>query len=192
MEHCCHARWAELSALLTTLFLFACSHSEFQHQHQQALAQPPGVELEIRTNGDRKQFAVSEPVVFEQFYTSKYPGLWHTEILEGWSDASNATLSDVVHITDGRTIWNQPREQLAGIICCDTRHWLSQEPTRVPYKPIPPAPILRAGAILIGTGCVCRASQENTRFRLRRSVCSGVAIAPQRKWVTAFHFPRSS
>jgi len=114
----------------------ACSHSAFERQHEQAVAQnPPGVELEIRTRGDRKQFAVSEPVEFEELYTSKYSGLWHIEILEGLNTASNATGSDVVHIADGSTILEQPREMWAGIICCDSRHvWLSQDPTRVPYK----------------------------------------------------------
>jgi hypothetical protein len=53
---------------MTTLFLFACSQSEFRRQHKQAVVEnPPGVELEIRTRGDRKQFAVSEPVAFEEF-----------------------------------------------------------------------------------------------------------------------------
>lgn len=133
------ARCAPLGALLSTLFLFAgsaCSHSAFERQHEQAVAQnPPGVELEIRTRGDRKQFAVAEPVEFEEFYTSKYSGLWHIEILEGWNEASNATGADVVHIADGKEILDQPREKWAGIICCDSRHvWLSQDPTRVPYK----------------------------------------------------------
>lgn len=72
---------------------------------------------------------------FEEFYTSKYSGLWHIEILEGWNEASNATGADVVHIADGKEILDQPREKWAGIICCDSRHvWLSQDPTRVPYK----------------------------------------------------------
>ncbi len=133
------ARCAPLFSLATILFLVACSRSEFWRQHDQAVAQnPPGVELEIRTGGDRKQFAASEPVEFEELYTSKYPGLWHIEILEGWNDASNATGSDVVHIADGNTISNEPREKWAGIICCDSRHvWLSQDPTRVPYKLFP-------------------------------------------------------
>ena len=139
MESRHRVRCAHLWALLTTLFLFACSHSEFQRQHKKALVEnPPGVELEIRTREGRKQFAVSEPVAFEEFYTSKFSGLWHIEILEGWNEASNATSSDVVHVTDGSTVWNQPREKWAGIICCDSRHvWLSQEPTRVPYKLFP-------------------------------------------------------
>jgi hypothetical protein len=144
VEPCDHARYARLRARAMTLFLFAwflmassaCSHSAFERQHEQAVAQnPPGVELEIRTRGDRKQFAVSEPVEFEELYTSKYSGLWHIEILEGLNTASNATGSDVVHIADGSTILEQPREMWAGIICCDSRHvWLSQDPTRVPYK----------------------------------------------------------
>jgi hypothetical protein len=131
-----YARWVQLPAIVTTLFLFACSHSELQRQHERALAQnPPGVELEIRIRGDKRQFAALEPVEFEEFYTSKFSGLWHIEILEGWNEAANATLSDIVHITDGSTTWNEPREKLAAIICCDSRHvWLSQDPTRVPYK----------------------------------------------------------
>jgi AraC-like DNA-binding protein len=129
-------RYAHLWAPLTTLFFFACSHSEFQRQHKQALAEnPSGVELEIRTRDGRKQFAVSEPVPFEEFYTSTYSGLWHIEILEGWNEASNATSSDVVHLTDGGSVWNQPREGRAGTVCCDSRHvWLSQEQTRIPYQ----------------------------------------------------------
>ncbi len=96
---------------MTPLFLFACSQSQFQRQHKQALVEnPPGVELKIRTRGDRKQFAVSEPVAFAEFYTSKYTGLWHIEILEGWNDASNATRSDIVHIAAGSTIWHQPEK----------------------------------------------------------------------------------
>ena len=129
-------RYAHLWALLTALFLFACSHSEFQRQHKQALGEnPSGVELEIRTRDGRKQFAVSEPVAFEEFYTSTYSGLWHIEILEGWNEATSATSSDVVHLTDGRTVWNQPREERVGTVCCESRHlWLSQEGTRIPYK----------------------------------------------------------
>jgi len=133
-------RWTHLRALLgislTTLFLVACSHSEFERQHGHALLEnPAGVELEIRTRDGRRQFTASEPVQFEELYTSKYSGRWHIEVLDGWNDASNATSSDVVHITDSNTIWNQPREKWAGIICCDSRHvWLSLDPVRVPYK----------------------------------------------------------
>jgi hypothetical protein len=136
MESRNRRRCAHLLTLLSTLFLFACSHSKFQQQHEQALVENPyGVELEIRTREGRKQFSVSEPVAFEEFYTSKFSDLWHIEILEGMNEASNATSSDVVHLTDGSTVWNQPREERIGFICCDSRHvWLSQEPTRVPYK----------------------------------------------------------
>jgi hypothetical protein len=122
-----------LIVVLLTLALAACSHSGFERQHEQAVLQnPAGVESEIRTSGGRRQFAVSEPVPIEEFYTSKYSGLWQIEVLEGWNDASAL---DVVHITDGKTIWDQPRQPLMGIICCDSRHvWLSLEPTRIPYK----------------------------------------------------------
>jgi hypothetical protein len=140
VEILCRVRWARLLAFLEislmTCLLVACSHSEFELQHERAVLENPyGVGLEIRTRGGKKQFAVSETVAFEELYTAKYSGLWHMEILEGWNEASNATSSDVVHITNGSAVWNQPREKWAGIICCDSRHvWLSQEATRVPYK----------------------------------------------------------
>ena len=135
-----HVRWPHLRILfsigLTVLLFLSCSRSEFDRQHNQALFEnPSGVELEIRTRDGRQQFAASEPVQFEELYTSKYSGLWHIEVLDGWNEASNATSSDVVHITDGKTTWNQAREPFVGWICCDSRHvWLSLDTTRIPYK----------------------------------------------------------
>jgi hypothetical protein len=96
---------------------------------------PTGIELEIRTRGGKKQFSVSEPVHFEEFYTAKFPGLWHIEVIDGWNDA---TVGDIVHSTDGKTIWNQARIPNEGIICCESRHvWLSLDPVRIPYKMFP-------------------------------------------------------
>jgi hypothetical protein len=120
---------------LTTFFLVACTHSEFERQHEQAILEnPTGVELEIRTQGNRRQFSLSEPVRFEEVYISKFSGLWHTEIFEGWNEASSPA-TDFVHITDGTTTWSQAREPLAGTICCDSRHvWLGPDPVRIPYK----------------------------------------------------------
>lgn len=131
----CHLR-SRFAIILLTLFLVACSRSKFEQQHQQAILQnPSGVELEIRTRGGAKQFTVAEPIAFEELYTSKYPGIWRIEILEGWNVASNASGSDVVHITDGKTIWNEPRVKWAAIICCDSRQvWLNQDSVRIPYK----------------------------------------------------------
>jgi hypothetical protein len=131
----CHIR-SHFTIILLTILVAACSRSAFDQQHKEAVLQnPPGIELEIRTSGGRNQFAVSEPVAFEEFYTSKFPGAWRIEVLEGWNVSSNATSSDVVHITDGKTLWNQPRQQWVGIICCDSRQiWLDQEPVRIPYK----------------------------------------------------------
>jgi hypothetical protein len=65
----------------------------------------------IRTRNDRRKFAVSEPVQFEEFYTAKFAGLWHMEVIDGWNDA---TAADVVHISDGAAILNEPRERYAG------------------------------------------------------------------------------
>lgn len=120
-------------SLTALLFLAACSPSAFERQHEQAVFQnPTGVELEIRTKDGRKQFSVSEPVQFEEFYAAKFAGLWHIEVIDGGNEASAA---DVVHIRDGTTILNQPREPFVGVVCCDSRHvWLSLDPVRVPYK----------------------------------------------------------
>lgn len=130
------------AVVLLTIWVAACSRSAFDQQHKEAILQnPPGIELEIRTRAGRDQFAISEPVSFEELYTSKWPGAWLIEVLEGQNVASNASGSDVVHITDGKTIWAFPREQWVGIICCDSRQiWLDQEPVRIPYKrsAIPP------------------------------------------------------
>ena len=96
----CRVKWCHLRShfaiILLRLLLFACSRSEFGQLHRHAVLQnPTGVELEIRTREGRKQFAVSEPVAFEdeEFYTSKYAGLWQIEILEAWNVATNATSS---------------------------------------------------------------------------------------------------
>lgn len=120
---------------LTALLLVTCSHSDFEDQHTHSLLEnPPGVELEIRVRDGRTQFARSETVQFEEIYTAKYSGAWHIEILDGWNVAG---ISDVVHITDGKTIRNEIRQPGAGIICCDSRHvWLSLDPVRLPYKPL--------------------------------------------------------
>jgi|HubBroStandDraft_5_1064220.scaffolds.fasta_scaffold258058_1 hypothetical protein len=128
---CAHS-WALFGISVATLLLGACAHSEFERQHQRSVSEnPAGVELEIRTRGGRQQFAPLEAVQFEEIYTSKYSEAWHIEVLDSLNDASSL---DVLHVTDGSTIWNQRRE-LSGIICCDSRHvWLSQDPVRIPYK----------------------------------------------------------
>ena len=122
-----------LGIALTTLLFVACSLTEFGRLHNQAVRDnPTGIELEIRTHGGRRHFSPGEPVEFEELYTSKFSDLWHAEILDGWNEVS---VSDVVHITDGNTIWSQPREPRMGFICCNSRHvWLSLDPVRVPYK----------------------------------------------------------
>jgi hypothetical protein len=116
---------------LAILFLIACSGSKFERQNEHAVREnPAGVELEIRTRGGREQFAQSEPVLFEEIYTSKFPGLWHIEILDSWNEAAD---SEIIHITDGNAIWEKP--WMYAIICCDSRHvWLSLDPVRLPYK----------------------------------------------------------
>lgn len=124
-----------LALVLLDLSLTACSRSAFDQSHRRAIAEnPPGVELEIRTRGEKEQFSVSEPVEFEELYTSKYSGLWHIEVFESTNAASNP-ISDLVHIADGNSTLDQPRELWVGTVCCNSRHvWLNQEPVRIPYK----------------------------------------------------------
>lgn len=124
-----------LIIVLLTLAIAGCSRSEFERLHERAILQnPAGVEMEIHTGGGKKQFALSEPVAIEEFYTSQHSGAWHIEVLEGWNGASDAAV-DVLHITDGKTIWDEPRQPHSVIICCESRHvWLSLEPTRIPFK----------------------------------------------------------
>jgi hypothetical protein len=116
---------------VVAFFLMGCSGSQFERQYEHEIREtPPGVELEIRTRGGRQQFAPSEAVPFEEIYTSKFPGMWHIEILDGWNEAAD---SEIIHITDGKASWDKP--WMYGIICCDSRHvWLSQDPLRLPYK----------------------------------------------------------
>lgn len=135
VESLCRNTVARLRAFfgigLVTSFLMACSGSTFERQHEHAVHEnPAGVELEIRTRGDRAQFAASAAVQYEEIYTAKFSGLWHIEILDGWNEAAD---SEVIHITDGKEIWEKP--WMYAIICCDTRHvWLSLDPVRLPYK----------------------------------------------------------
>ncbi len=149
--------------VVLTIFVAACSRSEFDQQHKQAVLQnPPGVELEIRTSGGRNQYAVSEQVAFEELYTAKWPGAWRIEVFEGWNVASNATSSDVVHITDGKTLWTQPRQQWVGIICCDSRQiWLDQTRFAFPTNCQPPLPVStrRVGLTRSGKPFVFRTSR---------------------------------
>lgn len=92
---------------------------------------PTGVELKIATPDDQRVFRLSEPIQFAEFYKAKYPGNWHIEVLDGWNEAS---ISEVAHITDGRTAWTAPLIT-SGFTCCHSRHvWLSLDPVRVPYR----------------------------------------------------------
>lgn len=96
--------------------------------HDKAVAEnPAGVELRIAISGGGTEFHVSEPVPVEEFYTAKYSGEWHLEVLDGWNEAG---ISDEAHVNDGSTA-----SLLGlGIVCCDSRHvWLSLDPVRLPY-----------------------------------------------------------
>ena len=139
-------RWALFGTTIASLILAGCTRTPFERQHDEAIRENPyGVTLEIRTRGNRKQFAVSEavaianlaglvrsePIEFEEVYTAKVSGMWHIEVLDGWNDAS---LSRAIYVTDGKQLLHPP-QPLYGIICCDSRHvWLNPDTLRLPYK----------------------------------------------------------
>ena len=124
-----------LAVSLLLLYSGGCSRSAFDEQHRRAVLENPfGVDFEIRTRGGRRQFSVSEAVDFEEFYTSKYTGVWQIEVFDYNNTATNPA-TDVVHVTDGKAVWDQPRKMWVGVVCCNSRHiWLDQEPVRMPYK----------------------------------------------------------
>lgn len=107
----------------------ACKQTPFEATHDRAVREnPPGVDLRIAIGGGRNQFRTSEPVQVEEFYTAKYPGQWHLEILDNWNEAS---ISDEARVSDGKTV----RLLSSFLICCDSRHvWLSQDAVRLPYS----------------------------------------------------------
>ncbi|ABF43383.1 hypothetical protein Acid345_4383 [Candidatus Koribacter versatilis Ellin345] len=113
----------------------ACSRSGFERENAIARSHNPvGVELHIQTKNHKREFSAGEKLQFEEFYTSKYPGQWHIEVLEGVNGPAN---TDVVYIFDGKRSWTSSVNQ-SSIACCMTRHvWLGLEPTRVPYNAHP-------------------------------------------------------
>lgn len=123
-------RLIALAAALT--ILTSCRTTEFERQHDNALAQnPSGVELRIGIVGGRKRFRVAEPIEMEESYTAKYPGQWHIEILDG---SNLVYFGDEFIIFDGHGIEKRNIRNHAGIVCCDSRHvWLSLDPVRLPY-----------------------------------------------------------
>ena len=138
MESLSNIRWtiigiSLIALLLVIWFLIASPHSEFERQHDRAvLENPAGVELEIRTHDDKKQFAVSEPVQFEEFYTSKY-GLWRIETFDSWNSAS---VTEDIYFSAGKTNWKV--HPMYGFICCRGHLvYLNLDPVRLPYK-LPP------------------------------------------------------
>ena len=122
-----------LVLLLAIVFSCACRETPFEQAHDKAVAEnPAGVELHVVVVGGKRTFHVSEAVPVEEFYTAKYPGEWHLEILDGWNEAG---VSDEAHLSDGTTA---RLFGMMGIICCDSQHvWLSLDPVRLPY----PSPI---------------------------------------------------
>jgi len=122
--------------------LCACRKTAFESAHDKAVVEnPAGVELRIAIVGERARFHVFESVPVEEYYTAKYGGEWHLEVLDGWNEAS---VSDVVHINDGVSMpllgsaedqGTESKPVSIGIVCCDSRHvWLSFDPVRLPYQ----------------------------------------------------------
>lgn len=126
---CAHRIATAIALALTLLVLSACRGTPFQQAHARAVAgNPAGVELRIATLDNAKTFRLPDPVKIEEFFTAKYPGQWHIELLEGWNQAS---VSDEGHISDGRTSF--VIGERSGIICCDSKHgWLDLDAQRIP------------------------------------------------------------
>jgi hypothetical protein len=114
------------------IILSGCSKSTFQKRYDVLVAQNPSdLQFEIKTNNDQTDFRISERVPVYMLYSSKFPGRWRLEILDGWNFASvsdklffSFEAVEIERPLDGRTV-----------ICCDSRQvWLSSETTRIPYR----------------------------------------------------------
>ena len=110
----------------------ACKPSNFDLAHGRAVSEnPAGVDLRIATIDGRRKFRVTEQVQIEEFYTAKYPGQWHIEVLDGWNQAS---VADEDYVSDGVSTSIMKLPENVGFVCCDSKHvWLSLDPVRVPY-----------------------------------------------------------
>ena len=116
--------------LAWSVLLGSCHESAFERAHDQAVARnPTGVELQIRLADGSNKVHAGDPVRYEEFYTSKYPG-WSIEIADGMNAAS---ISDSLFITDGKSTWT-PKTWPA-YVCCDSRQvGLGLDPARLPYR----------------------------------------------------------
>lgn len=116
--------------VLSALLQVRCSKTQFDRQHSAAAQKNPSqVNMTIRVVDGKRRFAVSEPVRLETLYSSR-PGIWRIEVLDKWNRSG---VSDVLHVTDGRTVWDVTLG--SSYICCNSRLvWLGSEPLRLPYR----------------------------------------------------------
>lgn len=78
--------------------------------------------------GGESKVRLGQPVQYEEFFTSKYPG-WRIEILDG---SNAASIANEVFVTVGKSPWTPKRPPL-GYVCCDSRRvWLTSDPLRIP------------------------------------------------------------
>ena len=74
---------------------------------------------------------MSEPIQIREFYTAKYPGNWHIEILDSANEASTL---DEAQVSDGKSTSTE-RLFPFPFVCCDSRHvWLSLDPVVLLYR----------------------------------------------------------
>ena len=113
------------------LVMASYSKTQFERAHDAALKDNPwGVELRLRTEGDKKKFHAGEVLRFQEFYTAKSPRMWQLEVLEGSNSADGANLA---FVSDG----NATQTQSYGIGTSGPERWrfvtLDTDPLRVPH-----------------------------------------------------------
>jgi hypothetical protein len=91
---------------------------------------PWGVELRLKTEGEKTTFHPGDTLRFQEFYTAKSPRMWQLEVLDGANASDTANLA---FLSDGNSTSQQPYATGSS----DPSKWrfvtLDTEPLRLPY-----------------------------------------------------------
>jgi hypothetical protein len=112
--------------------MLACSKTQFEREHDAAVNDNPwGVELQIKTAGDTRQFHRRDTLRFQEFYTAKSARMWQLEVL----DASNAAdIANPAYLSDGSAT-RKLSYAAENASCCKWRYvTLNTDPVRLPYR----------------------------------------------------------
>jgi hypothetical protein len=112
--------------------MLACSKTQFEREHDAAVNDNPwGVELQIKTAGDTRQFHRGDTLRFQEFYTAKSARMWQLEVL----DASNAAdIANLAYLSDGSAT-RKLSYAAENASCCKWRYvTLNTDPVRLPYR----------------------------------------------------------